>query len=849
MEVVIFFSWQSDIPAKYCKGFILRALEKSVAQLQKRPQYSNIKLKIEIDSRGVPGSPPILGTINERISTCQIFIADVTFINGGGKRKKRLYPNPNVIFELGSAMQRLGNERVIFVMNEAYGEASADTLPFDIVSHRWPIRYTYSKSIEEKKSEILDEFENELTRRLNEAIRHGIKEPRWSNAPFLDIERWQRTLAPTIEFIKNSTIETKLNTIKSLSIQPGCKLRVVGLSGLGKTRLVFEALITHAPKDRFKVLYLDLATSADGHYQTLSRLSESDEHYIIVLDNCSSREHENAAMLVSKTGSRLGLITIDYNPINSFERSNFENLIDLFQAEYAPIIDEILLKYFPDPEQEKEREQIKQFANGHTLIATTLASNRVKLPDGQNWTPLITNRDILDKLLGVSTDSVERGILTSVSIFSKIGFYEELASESEFIAKSSKIQKKHIPDHDVAIVKFKEVCEEFRDREILEKQGRYLRVRTIPIGLSLAVDWWKKCDPQYAKEILNNLSSISSLQEALVEQLRLLDFLPNAREIVRDFVSERGPFGQAEVLITKTGSRLFRSFVEVNPAACADALERAFGHWTTEELLKVGEGRRNLVWSMEKLCFRKDTFLQAAQMLVKFAIAENEDISNNSLGQLQQLFHVRLPGTEASLNDRRTLLEFILSVPDLEHRKLIVILFQNAFETQRFNRMGGAEKQGATEILADYHPDGKEIYEYWKFCFESAKLLIRSEGSFDVRGDLGQVLLGATRGMLRAGFSDLCLEFIEFVSAEFPELSYATLNTLAALLQFDEEYMSDEERLTIKKKIETLLPSDFCSKYMLFFKHSLYELNQYLQGEQEFENYLRHKLKNLPFNF
>src|SRR5262249_60094974 len=98
------------------------------------------------------------------------------------------------------------------------------------------------------------------------------------------------------------------------------------------------------------------------------------------------------------------------------------------------------------------------------------------------------------------------------------------------------------------------------------------------------------------------------LRTALCEQLSLLDFHPGARAIVENLCGPRGPFGNPEVLNTETGSRCFRSLVETNPEATMESLVRAFGTWTTDELFQLQGGRRNLVWALEKLCFRRKTF-------------------------------------------------------------------------------------------------------------------------------------------------------------------------------------------------------------------------------------------------
>jgi hypothetical protein len=75
------------------------------------------------------GSPEISATILQKIENCSIFVADITPVGSLIIEKKT--PNPNVLFELGYAWRKLGESRVILVLNEAF--AAPEDLPFDLL--------------------------------------------------------------------------------------------------------------------------------------------------------------------------------------------------------------------------------------------------------------------------------------------------------------------------------------------------------------------------------------------------------------------------------------------------------------------------------------------------------------------------------------------------------------------------------------------------------------------------------------------------------------------------------------------------------------------------------------------
>lgn len=133
----IFYAWQDDLPQKYNRNAIRKALQIAAAELE--AEFSDDEtepLKIDVDeaTRGIPGSPNIPREILGKIQRADIFVADVSSINAKQIDEAKKTPNPNVVFELGYAVAQLGWNRVILLVNEVHG--SVKKLPFDFDRHR-----------------------------------------------------------------------------------------------------------------------------------------------------------------------------------------------------------------------------------------------------------------------------------------------------------------------------------------------------------------------------------------------------------------------------------------------------------------------------------------------------------------------------------------------------------------------------------------------------------------------------------------------------------------------------------------------------------------------------------------
>src|SRR5688572_22857907 len=142
MAITIFYSWQSDRDQKTNRYLVRDALSEAVRALNKDLSVSEAdrpvdtsELSLDHDTKDIPGTPDIVGTILEKIDRCGIFVADLTFIAQSSEGDG--LPNPNVLTERGYALKSIGSKRLIAVMNTAYG--SPDQLPFDFKHSRFPM--------------------------------------------------------------------------------------------------------------------------------------------------------------------------------------------------------------------------------------------------------------------------------------------------------------------------------------------------------------------------------------------------------------------------------------------------------------------------------------------------------------------------------------------------------------------------------------------------------------------------------------------------------------------------------------------------------------------------------------
>ena len=127
----VFYAWQSDCPSGTNRGFIRDALDRAVRRLN----ADGYEIRVDEGTAGVAGMPDITGEILKKIDQCDVFVADVTLVGtvDEADSAKRL-SNPSVMYELGFARKALGENRLVGIVNTAFGRV--EDLPFDINSAR-----------------------------------------------------------------------------------------------------------------------------------------------------------------------------------------------------------------------------------------------------------------------------------------------------------------------------------------------------------------------------------------------------------------------------------------------------------------------------------------------------------------------------------------------------------------------------------------------------------------------------------------------------------------------------------------------------------------------------------------
>lgn len=647
---------------------------------------------------------------------------------------------------------------------------------------------------------------------------------RWANRHFAAIARVGQMLGKSsdgfrtwgqlnglsehkIPYQTSPEIDNYMRRLRSQAATKGTAQRLVGLPGLGKTRLVLEAFRPpqHVSDDPLlailsgAMVYID-ASNISNVVERVQCLQNREVSGIVVVDNCGIADHEALTSIVKHERCNLRLLTIDYHVAGEsvpnvlrLGPSPPESIRSMVQATH-PTLKPI------------DVEAIVRYADGFPKIVTLLQD--VDLDQDLKLGPLTTTTLVERLVWGRREDksAIDRDLIEACALFIHFGFSEDASDERRFIAEQICRPRMDADE-------FFKRSQFFLDRGILDRVGIYVRVSPLPLALSLCEAWWKKTSPELQRKLFESEEMPSGLRAALGRQFTSLGSVEQAREMVRRLTEPDAPFGRAEVLFTASGAAVFRSFVEVDPKRTMEVLDRELGGLSHDELRAIRIARRDLVSALELLAFHKEQFVGAARLLLRLAAAENEQWGNNATGQFLQLFQPLLAGTEAPPEMRIAVIDEVLGSDEPLLRGLAIQALGRAIRNDGYGRSGSAEMQGG-QRLKDWYPTVyRELFDYFNAATDRLAL-IGSEESLH-GSEARKALTDGMRHLLSYGRIDSVEKAIKEIHSKRRRLWLEATESLQDAKRYELKDAFAEIIQRVDALLRVLSPTTFADRFRL----------------------------------
>lgn len=639
----------------------------------------------------------------------------------------------------------------------------------------------------------------------------------WFNFVHQTVNNYSNTLLmPMNDFIKSYSTNgiTYISFPKFAEIrhqiltEPYRLIQFMGLSGIGKSRMIFE--IFHGI-DNSNNYYCSNA-SDDRLLNELSTFlrERMNEEGVIVLDDCNGDAFSKISKLRLEINTKYKIIGI-YNDTEDIVRERGVNQLylnrrDLLDSVNQYIQDQIGLL---GNQAENIVRQIQDISDGFPVVAIKAIQSYRE----NGITNLMNEDELWKKMCGYQSLTVdERVALQSLSLFEPLGYEQEFARDYQMVKYNENITPfdyNHLKIDDI----FEKLVKSYKNKELIEINSCWLLVRPLPLAVWLVGQWFRNCGQNRFVQVLNDLDAIQEqaqanrMKRALCKRIQNMQDNEKAKYLFERLMAVGAPFHYEEVVCSDFGSQLFLAISTVNPVAVTNCLYDVVMPQSIDWTKNIkGDVRRNYIWCLERLSMPETTFRKAALLLAKFSLAENESWANNATGQLLQLFHVALSGTETTLRQRLDVIEELRTLGD-EYIPIVLKVIDSAFSYSHFSRNAGYEHIDG-KVYTDFEPMGVDICEYWEGCIKILGELLQYRP--DSVNQIADIIVSHVYDLsLRSGCYDYLEKLINMVvnarGNEWPEMH----KQLLKLKRYNQDRLSTERKAKIDGWLKLFGAKDF----------------------------------------
>ncbi|MCU0433167.1 MAG: hypothetical protein MUC87_06930 [Bacteroidia bacterium] len=605
------------------------------------------------------------------------------------------------------------------------------------------------------------------------------------------------------------SIQEGLDRIRQKLAMPRSVVRLVGLSGVGKTRLVqalFDARIGEGPLDQKTVFYTDISDSPHPTPQQLvEQLIAENAKGTLVIDNCPPDLHQRLAELCISPASRLSLLTVEYDVRN--ETLSDETNVFHLEPSSEELITRVLRKRFPHI-NEIDADTISKASGGNYRIGIAIANTVRK---GENLAGL-TDMQLFKRLFEQQQGSSDR-LMLNAGVLSLVYSFDgdNTSDRSELKTLASLIEK--------PVLEFYKDVAELKNRDLVQSRSIWRAVLPHAIANMLAKHALE-CIP---KDIILTTFLEQGTERLILSLSRRLGYLhdsPVAVAIVNDLLAEGGWLGDVRNL-NKFGMNVFSNLAPASPEKALETIERAAKSDPTSLFLsRENDHFYEYVCMLRSIAYDKNLFKRCTNLICDFALSEKEGQNYNSIrAVLKSLFYAYLSGTHAKETERLQVIEGLLVSDNKEKQSLGIALLDITLNAQHFTAVNTFSFGGRKRDYG-YYPQGEEIRRWYTIFIKAAEKLANSQS--DLSSKTRQILASRFRGLWTQAHM---FDELESVATHLHQIRAWNEGWMAVrkTISFAKKNM-DREIIERLEKIERLLsPSDLIEKSRVYALSNRYD--------------------------
>lgn len=451
---------------------------------------------------------------------------------------------------------------------------------------------------------------------------------------------------------------------------PRKAVRLVGLSGVGKTRLVqalFDARVGSRPLPSSLAVYTNLADNPSPQPIGLaSDMIANRTRAILIADNCPPDLHRRLADICGAPDSAVSVLTVEYDVRDDQPPETQVVTLDTSSPE---LIEQLVTRRFPHLSQVDTR-TIARVSGGNARIAIALADTVEK----SETIAGLSDDELFQRLFRQRHDPNDTLLLAAQACSLVYSFHGEALTGSEAELPRLAILANQAPSETYRHVS------ELLHRQLVQERGVWRAVLPHAIANRLAA----RALEDIPFELIDQQLVTGGTERLALSFSRRLSFLhdhPRAKAIVDRWLAPGGFLGDATVF-NELGRAMFENVAPVSPEAALECLERA-GEGSPD--LAAMAWRRHLSL-LRSLAYDPQLFERCASLLVRAAAQRTDEHDAKSASDtFASLFTIYFSGTYATIEQRLQVIESLLRSDEPKQHSLALDALRNVLETSHFS--------------------------------------------------------------------------------------------------------------------------------------------------------------------
>lgn len=606
-----------------------------------------------------------------------------------------------------------------------------------------------------------------------------------AKACLIDERSRERETLPILEGITRLRAELRI---------PGKCVRLIGLSGLGKTRLIqalFEDGVGEEALDASMAVYTDYSEEGikPTAHEMARQLVESRQRAILIIDNCNPSTHSDLVKVCSVNDSKVSLITVEYD-VRDDEPEQTE--VFRLQSTDPELVAQWLGQLFPDISQ-LDRKTIADFSDGNFRVARAVAATLGK----DETLGSLNSRELFERIFW-QRNTTDQQLLRFAEILSLLySINGENTEEDGELALVGRIRN-------VSAAELYEALVDLRNRGVVQARGRWRAVLPQAIANPLASSALKRIPPSDFDRFCSTLTP--RMLKSVSRRLGYLHDSLEAQSVVARWLSPDGPIGDLFVL-GEQGFEIIKNIAPVAPEAVLAKLEQELNGPKADLVISPGSSVRwQWIWLIKALGYEAHMFKSAVLLLARFVAAEPEGYNNNSARSAYcEFFHLHLSGTQATLDQRREVIKVLALSRDLGLNRSASVALDAHLKAHHFSSVNRFEF-GARSRDWGWRPKvNKDVWDWYE-----AAILLAIELDQNL-GDSSEILARHVRELwIIQPCQDVLDKAASALATDRPWLE--GWMAFKATLRFDGKGMREDVRKKLEQIIDRLKPVDLLNQ-------------------------------------